>query len=246
MPNPSGYPAFVWLLRRSCPSEGNTSAAAHRTAASLWLRSNLRWCTSEPTPHLHAHPAMFIEVTSAMHIQNKLFPQLGSRDVEFWNPCTQQHQRRPAEADHEIFAAPACPAGICQGRRSPPFIWLGPQPTQKCWQQWPTVELTPSRKRLLPPAWWRQTTTRLAFDSRMLKLKMKSRRGRAGRCGGARVSTVDCARSPYGESTFKRNRPSFAVLMVLGGGGVTKSSWGSGPWGALWAPSGVRGRAPED
>ena len=58
-----------------------------------------------------------------------------------------------------------------------------------------------------------------AFDSRMLKLKMKSRRGRAGRRGGARVSTVDCARSPYGESTFKRNRPSFAVLMVLGGGG---------------------------
>ena len=23
-------------------------------------------------------------------------------------------------------------------RRSPPFIWLVPQPTQKCWQQWPT------------------------------------------------------------------------------------------------------------
>ena len=104
-------------------------------------------------------------------------------------------------------------------RRSPPFIWLGPQPDQKCWQQWPTDELTPSRKRLLPPAWWRQTTTGFDFDSRMLKLKMKSRRGRAGRRRGARVSTVDCARSPYGESTFKRNRPSFAVLMVLGGGG---------------------------
>ena len=58
-----------------------------------------------------------------------------------------------------------------------------------------------------------------AFDSRMLKLKMKSRCGRAGRRGGARVSTVDCARSPYGEPTFKRNRPSFAVIMVLGGGG---------------------------
>ena len=58
---------------------------------------------------------MFIEVTNAMHIQNKLFPQPGSRDVEFWNPCTQQHQRRPAEADQEIFAAPACPAGICHG-----------------------------------------------------------------------------------------------------------------------------------
>ena len=39
----------------------------------------------------------------------------------------------------------------------------------------------------------------------------------------AMESTVDCARSPYGESTFKRNRPSFAVLMVFGGGGV--------PWG---------------
>ena len=124
MPNPSGYPAFVWLLRRSCPSEGNTSAAAHRTAASLWLRSNLRRCTSEPTPHLHAHPAMLIEVTSAMHIQNKLFPQLGSRDVEFWNPCTQQHQRRPAEADQEIFAAPACPAGICHFQVCPLFGWV--------------------------------------------------------------------------------------------------------------------------
>ena len=43
--------------------------------------------------------------------------------------------------------------------------------------------------------------------------------GRAGRRGGARLSTVDCARSPYGEITFKRNRPSFAVLMVLWGGG---------------------------
>ena len=44
----------------------------------------------------------------------------------------------------------------------------------------------------------------------------------------ARVSTVDCARSPYGESTFKRNRPSFAVLMVLreGGGGSPRNSSG--------------------
>ena len=57
--------------------------------------------------------------------------------------------------------------------------------------------------------------TGLAFDSRMLKLKMKSRRSRRG----VRVSTVDCARSPYGESTFKRNRPSFAVLIGVGGGG---------------------------
>ena len=64
-----------------------------------------------------------------------------------------------------------------------------------------------------------------AFDLRMLKLKMKSCRGRAGRRGGARASTVDCARSPYGESTFKRNQPSFAVLMVLGGGGGGENSF---------------------
>ena len=212
MPNPSGYPAFVRLLRRSCPSEGNTSAAAHRTAVSLWLRSNLRRCTSEPTPHLHAHCAMFIEVTSAMHIQNKLFPQLGSRDVEFWNPCTSWSRPRNI-----------CSAGWSRWhlpRRSPPFIWLGPQPTQKCWQQWPTDELTLSRKRLLPPAWWRQTTTELAFDSRMLKLKMKSRRGRAGRHGGARVSTVDCARSPYGGIHIQTKSTFICGFNGVGGGGV--------------------------
>ena len=72
---------------------------------------------------------MFIEVTSDMHIQNKLFPQLGSRDVEFLNPCTQQHQRRPAqEADQEIFAAPACPAGICDGEVRPLFGWVTTPP----------------------------------------------------------------------------------------------------------------------
>ena len=36
------------------------------------------------------------------------------------------------------------------------------------------------------------------------------------------------ARSPYGESTFKRNRPSFAVLMVLGGGGGQRERQGEG------------------
>ena len=72
---------------------------------------------------------MFIEVTRRfVHIQNRLFPQLGSRDVEFWNPCTQQHQRRPAEADQEIFAAPACPADICHGEVRPSFGWVPSPP----------------------------------------------------------------------------------------------------------------------
>ena len=195
------------MLRRSCPSEGNTSAAAHRAAASLWLRSNLPRCTSEPTPHLHAPPAMFIEVTSAMHIQNKLFPQLGSRDVEFWNPCTQQHQCRPAEADQEIFAAPACPAGICHGEVRPLFGWVTSPPKNvgSSGQQmsWHRVESTFFLRH------GEQTTTGLAFDSRMLKLKMKSRRSRAGRRAGARVSTVDRARSPYDMYTIV---PEFEVF----------------------------------
>ena len=63
----------------------------------------------------------------------------------------------------------------------------------------------------------------LAFNSSMLKSQLRRWNhvagNRAGRRGGARVSTIDCARSPYGESTFKRNRPSLAVLMVLGRGG---------------------------
>ena len=188
-------------------------APAHRTAASLWLRSNSRRCTGEPTPHLHARPAMFIEVTSAT---------LRSHPKQALSTARQQGRGvlEPLYTTTSASSSWSRPRNICSAclsrwhlpRRSPPFIRLGPQPTQKCWQQWPTDELTPSRKCLLPPAWWRQTTTELAFDSRMLKLKLKSRRGRAGRSGGACVSTVDCARSHDGESTFKRNRPSFAVV----------------------------------
>ena len=180
---------------------------AHRTAAStsLWLRSNFRRCTSEPTPHLHAPPAMFIEVTSAT---------LRAHPKQALSTARQEGRgvREPLNTTTSASSSWSRPRNICSAclsrwhlpRRSPPFIRLGPQPTPKCWQQWPTDELTPSRKCLLPPAWWRQTTTGLAFDSRMLKLKMKSQRGRAGRRWGARVimSTVDCARSPYGESTF--------------------------------------------
>ena len=59
---------------------------------------------------------------------------------------------------------------------------------------------------------------RLVLGSRMLKLKMKSLFETAPGAAEGRAFTL-IARVPYGESTFKRNRPSFAVLMVLGGGG---------------------------
>ena len=52
-----------------------------------------------------------------------------------------------------------------------------------------------------------------ALGSRMLKLKMKSADAAEGR------ALTQIARVPYGESTFKQNRPSFAVITVFGGGG---------------------------
>ena len=106
----------------------------------------------------------------------------------------------------------ACLSRLHLPRRSPPFIWLGPQPTQKCWQQWPTDDLTPSRTFFLRHGEGKRRLAHAQVENEIP--------ARAGRCWGARVSTVDCARSPYGEPTFKRNRPSFAVLMVLGGGGA--------------------------
>ena len=71
-------------------------------------------------------------------------------------PCARQHLHRPAEAGKEIFAAPACRTGICHGEVGPLsqkqlLLRFGPQPTQKCWQQLPTDELTLSRKYLFPP-----------------------------------------------------------------------------------------------
>ena len=39
-----------------------------------------------------------------------------------------EHQRRPAEAHQEIFAAPACPAGICHDEGRPLFGWVPSPP----------------------------------------------------------------------------------------------------------------------
>ena len=221
MPNPLGYPEFVWLLRRSCPSEGKP--ALQRTEQPRRCDSDQTYDDAQVSqPH-----TLLINTCTSCHVYRG--DKCHAHPKQALSTAWQQGRGvlEPLYTTTSASSSWSRPRNICSAclsrwhlpRGSPPFIWLGPQPTQKCWQQWPTDELTPSRKCLLPPAWWRQTTTWLAFDSRMLKLKMKSRRGRAWRRRGARVSTVDCARSPYGESTFKRNRPSFAVLMVLGGGG---------------------------
>ena len=152
---------------------------AHRTAASLWLRSYLRRCTTEPTPHLH--PAMFVEVTNAMHVQNKLFLQLGSRDVKFRTlSCTQQLQHCPAEADQEMCAAPACPTGICHGEVRPfiaeassSLVGSPPQPQnvgrsgqQTSWHQGESTFV-------LRHAYGKGKQRLVGFGLRMPKLKMK-------------------------------------------------------------------------
>ena len=64
----------------------------------------------------------------------------------------------------------------------------------------------------------------MGFGLRMPKLKMKSeiiwRETVPGAVGRVLV--------PYGKPTLKRNRPSLAVLMVLGGGG------GGGKRDSVW------------
>ena len=187
MPNPSGYPAFVGLLRRSCPSEGNTSACSAQNSrvavTPIKLTTMHKWASPTLTCtscHVYrgdkCHPKQALS-TARQEGRGVLEPLYTTTWASFsWS--------RP------INICSACLFRWHLPRRIPPFIWLGPQPTQKCWQQWPTDELTPSRKRLLPPAWWRQTTTGLAFDSRMLKLKMKSRRPRRAPRRGAREHRI--------------------------------------------------------
>ena len=219
MPNSSGYPAFVWLLRRSCPSEGNTSAAAHRTAASLWLRSTYDDAqVSQPHTYMHILPCLSrwqvpcTSKTSSFH----------SSAAGTWSFGTLVHnninvvQLKPTKNLQRLLVplafATAKSALFLVGSPAHPKMLAA---VANRWAD--TESKAPSSSGMV-----KANDDGLAFDSRMLKLKMKSRRGRAGRRGRARVhvSTVDCARSPYGESTFKRNRPSFAVLMVLGGGGA--------------------------
>ena len=104
------------------------------------------------TPPLHVPPALFVEVTSATlrayPKKKSSFHMLAAeqgRGASY--PCTQQPQRRPAETDQEISAAPAFLTGICHGEVRPLsqkqlLLRLGSQPTRNCWLQWPTNELT--------------------------------------------------------------------------------------------------------
>ena len=162
------------------------------------------------------------QVRRFVHIQNKLFPQLGSRDVEFWNPqCTQQHQRRPAEAEQEYFQRLVVPLAFATAKsalysvRSPPKN-VGSSGQQMSWHRVESAFFLRhgegKRRRSL-------LSTRACSRS-----KMKSLRGRAGRRGAwARVSREYRRLRAFPiwgiHIQTKSTLTSFAVLMVLGGGG---------------------------
>ena len=68
---------------------------------------------------------MFIEVTSTTL---RAHPKQALSTARQPGRGVLEQQRRPAEADQEIFAAPACPAGICHGEVRPLFGWIPSPP----------------------------------------------------------------------------------------------------------------------
>ena len=181
---------------------------AHRTAASLWLRSNSRRCTSEPTPHLHAPPAMFIEVTSAT---------LRAHPKQALSTARQQGRGvlEPLYTTTSASSSWSWPRNICSAclsrwhlpQRSPPFIRSPAHPKilAAVANRWADTESkVPSSSSMV----WRQTTMELSLPSTRAcsSWKWNPTAATPGAAQG-RAWSVDCARSPYGESTFKRNRP---------------------------------------
>ena len=129
--------AFVWSLHRSCPTEGNTGTEQLRRCGSERTYDDAQ--LSQPHTYMHLLP-YFIEVTSATlraHLKQALATawQQG-HGVSYL--CTQQHQRRPAEADQYSQRLAACRTGICHGEVRPLsqkqlLLRLGPQPNHKMW-----------------------------------------------------------------------------------------------------------------
>ena len=159
-----GIPAFVWLLRRSCPTEGNTHA--HWTAMSPIILTTMHSWANPTLTSTSCHVCRG-DMCDAPCISKQALPQLGSKDVEFRTLVNNNPSVLSWSRPWNIFSA-CLSADWHLPRRSLPFVAealllrLGPQPTPKCWQQWPTEELTPSRKCPRPPTWWRQTTMGLA------------------------------------------------------------------------------------
>ena len=204
---------------------------AHRTAASLWLRSDLRrlGCTTEPTPNLHAPPAMFTrwQVRRSVHIQNKLFPQLGSWDMEFRtvvhnNISVVQLKTTKKYLQHLLVPLEFATAKSALYRRSNFFFDWVPSPPKKVGS---SGQQTTSRKCLLPPTWYmvkaNDDTTSLPPARACSSWKWNHLAGnRAGRRGGERVA-VDCACSIWGIHIQTKSTFICGINGVGGGGGGT-------------------------
>ena len=192
---------------------------AHRTAASLWLRSNLQRCTSEPIPHLHAPPDMFIEVTSATlraHPKQALSTarQQGRGVLEpLYTTSASSRWSRPRSI------CSACLSHWHLPWRSPPFIRLGPKPTQKCWQQWPTDELAPSWKCLLPQVKAKDDGACLRLAHAQVENEIPARPRRAPRRGAARRECRGLRAFPIWGIHIQTKSTFICGINGVGGGG---------------------------
>ena len=179
MPNSSGYPAFVWLLRRSCPTEGNTSAQNRRIAVTpIKLSTMHKWanptltCTSCHVYCGDKCDASCTSKTSSFH----------SSAAGTWSFGTLVHnnvsvvQLKPTKKYLQHLLVPlafATAKSALYSVGSPAH----PKMLAAVANRWDDTESkVPSSSGMV-----KANDDGLAFDSRMLKLKMKSQRGRAGR-----------------------------------------------------------------
>ena len=150
---------------------------AHRTAASPWLTYDNAQL-NQPHTYMYLLPCLSMwQVRRCVHIKNKLFPQVGNRDVEFRtlvHNSSSVVQLKPTKKYLQcllVWLAFATAKSAIY-RRSTSSSAGSPSPPQNVGNSGHATqdELTPSRK-CSSPTWWRQTTTEFSF--RMPKLKMK-------------------------------------------------------------------------
>ena len=188
---------------------------------------------SQPHTYMHLLPCLSRwQVRRSVHIQNKLFPQLGIKDVEFWNPSwyTTTSASSSMKPTKKYLQRLLVPLAFATAKSAPLFSWVPSPPKnvgssgqQMSWHRVESdffVRHGEGKRPRLP-------STRACSTVNASSWKWNAGAAAPGAVEGRAwitVYSVDCARSPYWESTFKWNRPSFAVLLVLrGGGGAMKT-----------------------
>ena len=213
LPSPSGYPAFVWLLRRSCPTEGNTSAQNSHVAVTPTELTYDDAQLNQPHTYMHLLPCLSRwQVRRSVHIQNKLFPQLGSGDVEF---CTFVHnnisvvQLKPTKKylQRQLVLLAFATAKSALYRRSNFFSGWVPSPPKNVGSSgqqmsWHRVESS----FFLRHGEGKRRRACLRLVHAQVENEIIWREAAPGASEGRALTLI--AHVSYGESTFKRNRPS--------------------------------------